>query len=286
MPTIRELRRRIRDVENVSRVTKAMQTIAASKMRRAQRDVVSGRPYSERMREVLADLAAQVAGEEGPTAPLLERRPLERTVMLLVTPDRGLCGGLVSNIVRAARDAIDRSESPVSVMAVGRKGQNFVGSGHGELASVLSVSDRPEPAETLPMARAIIKGYEAGEADRVLLAHARFVSIAVQEPVVRELLPVEPVEIEASRAVGYIYEPDAAAVLEALLPRYVEMEVHQAVLEAVASEHSARMVAMRNATDNALELVEDLTLEMNKARQAMITGELLDIVGGATAVSA
>ena len=286
MPTIRELRRRIRDVENVSRVTKAMQTIAASKMRRAQRDVVSGRPYSERMRAVLADLAAQVAGEEGPTAPLLERRPVERTAMLLVTPDRGLCGGLVSNIVRAAGDAIDRSESPVSVMAVGRKGQNFVGSGHGELMSALSVSDRPEPAETLLMARAIIEGYEARETDRVLLAHARFVSIAVQEPVVRELLPVEPVELERGRAVGYIYEPDAAAVLEALLPRYVEMEVHQAILEAVASEHSARMVAMRNATDNALELVEDLTLEMNKARQAMITGELLDIVGGATAVSA
>lgn len=286
MPTIRELRRRIRDVENVSRVTKAMQTIAASKMRRAQRQVVSGRPYSERIRAVLADLAAQAKVEDRLTVPMLERRPVERTLMLLVTPDRGLCGGLVSNVLRAAGEAIERSESPVRVIAVGRKGQSFVVGGHGELDMALSLGDRPELADTVPIAHTLINEYEAGNVDRVLLAHARFVSAAVQEPVVRELLPVEPAELEPGEDVGYIYEPDAAGVLDALLPRYVEMEVHQAVLEAVASEHSARMVAMRNATDNAVELVEDLTLEMNKARQAMITGELLDIVGGAAAVGA
>ncbi len=286
MPTIRELRRRIRDVENVSRVTKAMQTIAASKMRRAQQQVVNGRPYSERIRAVLADLAAQVRDADGPTAPMLERRPVERTAMLLVTPDRGLCGGLVSNILRAAGEAIERSESPVAVIAVGRKGQSFVAGGHGELDMALSMGDRPELADTAPIAQTIINEYEAGNVDRVLLAHARFVSAAAQEPVVRELLPIEPAELKPGEDVGYIYEPDAAGVLDALLPRYVEMEVHQAVLEAVASEHSARMVAMRNATDNALELVENLTLEMNKARQAMITGELLDIVGGAAAVGA
>ncbi len=286
MPTIRELRRRIRDVENVSRVTKAMQTIAASKMRRAQRQVVSGRPYSERIRAVLADLAAQAKVEDRLTVPMLERRPVERTTMLLITPDRGLCGGLVSNVLRAAGEAIERSESPVRVIAVGRKGQSFVVDGHGELDMALSLGDRPELADTVPIAHTIISGYEAGNVDRVLLTHARFVSAAVQEPVVRELLPVEPAELEPGEDVGYIYEPDAAGVLDALLPRYVEMEVHQAVLEAVASEHSARMVAMRNATDNAVELVEDLTLEMNKARQAMITGELLDIVGGAAAVGA
>ena len=286
MPTIRELRRRIRDVENVSRVTKAMQTIAASKMRRAQRQVVSGRPYSERIRAVLADLAAQAKVEDRLTVPMLERRPVERTLMLLVTPDRGLCGGLVSNILRAAREAIERSKSPVRVIAVGRKGQNFVAAGHGDLDMALSIGDRPELADTVPIAQTLINEYEAGNVDRVLLAHARFVSAAVQAPVVRELLPVEPAELAPGEDVGYIYEPDAAGVLDALLPRYVEMEVHQAVLEAVASEHSARMVAMRNATDNAVELVENLTLEMNKARQAMITGELLDIVGGAAAVGA
>lgn len=286
MPTIRELRRRIRDVENVSRVTKAMQTIAASKMRRAQREVVGGRPYSERIRVVLADLAAQVKGADRLSLPMLERRPVERTAMLLVTPDRGLCGGLVSNVLRAAGAAIERSEGPVRVIAVGRKGQSFVVGGHGELDMALSIGDRPEFADTVPIAQTLINEYEAGNVDRVLLAHARFVSAAVQEPVVRALLPVEPAELAPGEDVGYIYEPDAAGVLDALLPRYVEMEVHQAILEAVASEHSARMVAMRNATDNAVELVEDLTLEMNKARQAMITGELLDIVGGAAAVGA
>ena len=286
MATLRDLRRRIRDVENVSRVTKAMQTIAASKMRRAQRAVVSGRPYSERIRVVLANLAAQVQTPGGPRMPLLQRRPVERTAMLLITPDRGLCGGLVSNILRAAGDAIERSESPVGVIAVGRKGQNFVAGGRGELKEALSIGDRPALADTVPMAHMVISEYEAGNVDRVLLAHARFVSVAVQQAVVRELLPVEPAALEPGRDVGYIYEPEPASVLAALLPRYVEMEVHQAILEALASEHSARMVAMRNATDNALDLVEDLTLEMNKARQAMITADLLDIVGGAAAVGA
>jgi len=286
MATIRELRRRIRDVENVSRVTKAMQTIAASKMRRAQRLVVSGRPYSENLQAVLADVAAQVAGDESLTFPLLERRPVKRTLMLLVTPDRGLCGGMVSNMLRAAGEAIEESESPVDVIAAGRKGRNFVAGGRGDLKMELSIADPPAFENTVPIAHTLISEYEAGGADRVLLAYQRFVSVAVQEPVVRELLPVEPAALEPGEDVGYIYEPNAAAVLEALLPRYVETQVHQAVLEAAASEHSARMVAMRNATDNALELVDELTLEMNKARQAMITGELLDIVGGAAAVSA
>jgi len=285
MPTIRELRRRIRDVENVSRVTKAMQTIAASKLRRAQREVTAGRPYSERIRAVLANVAAQVRAVEGVRPPLLERRAAARTVMVLVTPDRGLCGALVANVLAAADEAIGRSEGPVRVLAVGRKGQSFVVRGHGELEAALSVGDRPAFADTVAIAQAVMAGYEAGEVDRVLLAYARFVSAAVQRPVVRELLPVEPAELEPGREVGYIYEPDAESVLAALLPRYVEMEVHQAVLEAAASEHAARMVAMRNATDNALELVEELTLEMNKARQAMITADLLDIVGGAAAVS-
>jgi len=285
MPSIRDLRRRIRDIENVSRVTRAMQTIAASKMRRAQRQVVNGRPYAERIRQVLADLVAQLEGTDAPKPPLLERRPAGQTTMLLITPDRGLCGGLVSNVLRSAEEEIRKSESPIAVIAIGRKGQSFVASGRGELEEALSVGDRPEFEDTAPIAHKIISAYQAGKTDRVLLAHARFVSVAVQQPEVRELLPVEPARLEPGRDVGYIFEPDAASVLRTLLPRYVEMEIHQAFLEAVASEHSARMVAMRNATDNALELVDELTLEMNKARQAMITGELLDIVGGAAAVS-
>jgi F-type H+-transporting ATPase subunit gamma len=286
MPSIRDLRRRIRDIENVSRVTRAMQTIAASKMRRAQRQVVSARPYSERLRSVLSDLVAQLEGENASLPPLLQRRPVQRTTIVLITPDRGLCGGLISNVLRAADEELHRSEGDIGIIAAGRKGQNYVRSRRLDMQNALSVGDRPELDETIPIAHSIIGAYQSGETDRVVTVFARFESVAVQQPEVRDLLPVEPAPLEPGADVGYIYEPDAVSVLDRLLPRYVEMELHQAFLEAAASEHSARMVAMRNATDNALELVEELTLEMNKARQAMITEELLDIVGGAAAVGA
>lgn len=285
----RELRRRIRSIKNTSQITKAMQLIAASKMRRAQEMVLSGRPYSDKITAVLADLAAQLKTLEetgdGPVVPLLEERTIKSTGMVLITPDRGLCGGLVANINRAAGEAIRGAGGPVAVVSVGRKGRTFVVRVGSDLkASFTGLGDRPSLEDTLQISNLVIKEFEERGVDRVWLAYSRFVSTALQTPTVETLIPVEPADLKAEEAVGYIYEPNPQAVLERLLPRYVQMKVYHAVLEAIASEHSARMVAMKNATDAANELVEDLRLELNKARQESITSEILDIVGGAAAV--
>lgn len=266
-----------------------MQLIAASKMRRAQEMVLSGRPYSDKITAVLADLAAQLKTLEetgdGPVVPLLEERTIKSTGMVLITPDRGLCGGLVANINRAAGEAIRGAGGPVAVVSVGRKGRTFVVRVGSDLkASFTGLGDRPSLEDTLQISNLVIKEFEERGVDRVWLAYSRFVSTALQTPTVETLIPVEPADLKAEEAVGYIYEPNPQAVLERLLPRYVQMKVYHAVLEAIASEHSARMVAMKNATDAANELVEDLRLELNKARQESITSEILDIVGGAAAV--
>ncbi|MEX0763097.1 MAG: ATP synthase F1 subunit gamma [Dehalococcoidia bacterium] len=293
MPSTRELRRRIRSVQNTAKVTKAMQLIAASKMRRAQQMVVNGRAYSEKMRDVMADLVAHIDFEEdAPSIPLLSNRPVEKTVMLLITPDRGLCGGLVSNMNRAAGEVIRSSDTPVSTVAIGRKGETFIIRTGQDLRATFSVSDRPSLEDTVSITRMLMDEYEEQNADRVLLAYPEFINAAVQRPVIRTLLPVEPAEAdpedsspaEEQADAEFIYEPDPAGVLGNIVPRYVETQVYHAILEAIASEHSARMVAMRNATDNANDLTEDLTLALNKARQETITAELLDIVGGVAAV--
>lgn len=274
---------------NTSQITKAMQLIAASKMRRAQEMVLSGRPYSDKITAVLADLAAQLKTLEesgdGPVVPLLEERTIKNTGMVLITPDRGLCGGLVANVSRAAGEAIRGADGPVTVVSVGRKGRTFVVRVGSDLkASFTGLGDRPSLEDTLQISNLVIKEFEERGVDRVWVAYSKFISTAVQTPTVETLIPVEPAELKAEEAVGYIYEPNPQAVLQRLLPRYVQMKVYHAVLEAIASEHSARMVAMKNATDAANELVEDLRLELNKARQESITSEILDIVGGAAAV--
>jgi F-type H+-transporting ATPase subunit gamma len=291
MPSTRELRRRIRSVDNTAQVTKAMQFIAASKMRRAQQMVLAGRPYSQRIQAVLADLVQTITSQDDElNIPLLDDRQVNRTSLLLITPDRGLCGALVGNIQRAAGEAIQKSESPVEVIAVGRKGENFVVRTGQILKASFSVGDRPTLDETVGISRMLMDEFENADADRVLIAYSEFVNIGVQRPVVKRLLPVEPPSDAPSGGPsdtsGFIYEPTPREVLLELVPRYVETLVYHTILEAIASEHSARMVAMQNATDNALELVDDLTLELNKARQEMITSELLDIIGGVAAVEA
>jgi F-type H+-transporting ATPase subunit gamma len=285
----RELRRRIRSVQNTSQITKAMQLIAASKMRRAQEMVLSGRPYAEKISEVLADLAAQLKTldetGDGPIVPLLEQRPVQKTAMVLITPDRGLCGGLVSNVNRAAGEAIRNSTGPVTIISVGRKGRAFVVRIGGDLKAVFTgIGDRPRLEDTLQISNLVIKEFEDRGVDRVVLAYSKFISTAQQTPIIESLIPVQPADLKPQEAVGYIYEPDAPAVLRRLLPRYVQMNVYHAILEAIASEHSARMVAMQNATDAANELVDELRLELNKARQESITSEILDIVGGVAGV--
>ena len=285
MPSVRDIRRRIRSVENTAKITKAMSMIAASKMRRAQEMAVQGRPYSERMRALLAHLAAQRQEDED-IHPLLRRRDVSRLTVVLITPDRGLTGGLHSKINREVGQFLLAQSAETRLVTLGRKGRDFmVRTGQNVQAVFTDIGDRPSLVDVTPAASIVIDDYTQGRVDAVYMAYADFVGTTVQRPVIEPLLPVVPAELPAQDAVGYIYEPTREEVLSDLLPRFVELELYHAVLEAVASEQSARMVAMRNATDNANEMVVDLTLEMNKARQESITKELLDIVGGAAAVS-
>ena len=285
MPSVRQIRRRIRSVENTAKITKAMSMIAASKMRRAQESALSGRPYSDRIQSLLSHLAAQPQDDEERMPALLRRREVNNIQVVVITPDRGLTGGLNSNINRAAAQFIVGQSAKVSVICVGRKGRDFmVRSGQDVRAVFTDMPDRPQLTDVTPITRLVIDAYTREETDAVYLAYADFVNTTLQRPVTQQLLPVEPADLRPQEAVGYIYEPFDLTVLSALLPRFVEMQTYHAVLEGIASEQSARMVAMRSATDNALSMAEDLTLEMNKVRQETITRELLDIVGGAAAV--
>ena len=285
MPSLRQIRRRIRSIENTGKVTKAMEMIAASRMRRAQASVLAGRPYSEKIQQVIANLAAQPTEDADSLQPLLETRPVNHIEIVHIAPDRGLCGGLHSSLNRRVAQFILEQQQPVSIIAVGRKGRDFmVRYGQDMKAVFINLGDRPTVADTTAISRMVIDDYTQGTADEVYLSYVEFVSTAVQLPVVRRLLPIEPAELAATERVGYIYEPDTPTVLGSLLPRFVEMQVYHALLELIASEQSARMVAMRHATESATEMVDDLTLVSNKVRQESITNELLDIVGGVAAL--
>ena len=285
MPSVRDIRRRIRSIENTGKVTNAMSLIAASKMRRAQNAVLQGRPYSEKIQEVIAHLAAQPADDEDTRQPLLQTRPVERVTVLIITPDRGLCGGLHANLNRRVGQFILDQPVPVEAVAVGRKGRDFmVRTGRDLRAVFTDLGETPVLADTTAISHILIDAYSNASADEVYLAYTRYVSTLNQTPVVQKLLPVTPSGLTGAERVGYIYEPNNLTVLQNLLPRFVEMEVYHALLEAIASEQSARMVAMRNATDNASQLGEDLTVVMNKLRQESITNELLDLIGGQVAL--
>jgi F-type H+-transporting ATPase subunit gamma len=289
VPNTRQIRQRIRSVTSTQRITSAMELIAAAKMRRAQQRVLASRPYSTRLLDLIADIVARQSGSGDEVHPLMQVREPNNIGLILITPDRGLCGGLNANLNRAAYNFGLEQEHPVSQISVGKKGNDFFSRrGRDIRAEFLNLGDFPEPIDTSPIARIVLEDYEAGRLDRVYLAYANFVNTAVQEPTIRQLLPVEPPaasENGASASLGdYEYEPDAATVLGGLLPRYVEMQIYQAALENAASEQSARMVAMRAATDAAGEMIDALTLEYNKARQETITKELLDLVGGVAAL--
>ena len=291
MARIREIRRRIRSVQNTAKITNALQLVAASKMRRAQERALAARPYAERLRDVLADLAAATHAEGDPEAahPLLRRRAIHETAVILVTPDRGLCGGLVGNLQRHTGEIVlsPQRRGEISLIPVGKKGLDYFARYRVPLrAEFTNIGDFPSLAETRIISRIAIDDYIKGAVDQVLLVYASFVSTVLQRPTTVQVLPVQPPPAaDTRREREYIFEPSPQDVLADLLPRYVEMQVYQAVLEAAASEQSARMVAMRNATDAANEMVDDLTLEYNKARQDQITRELLDIVGGVEAMA-
>ncbi|HEU4783053.1 MAG TPA: ATP synthase F1 subunit gamma [Ktedonobacterales bacterium] len=291
MATAREIRRRIRSVRNVAQITRAVQMVASSKMRRAQERVVASRPYSDELMRLVARLAKQASEEED--LPLMKSRPVRRVGVVVISPDRGLAGGLPGNINRRVaqlatdlRREVGNASLPISYVAVGRRGRDFLARTQQPLiAEFTNLGDQPAQVDVRAIGRIISDAYLNGDVDRVLLVYPKFVTTVVQTPTVIQLLPVEPPEeAETNGATPqYIYEPNAAEIFAALLPRYIETLIYEPLLENVASFYSAQMVAMKNATDNASDLVDDLTLTYNKARQTAITTQILEVVAGSNA---
>lgn len=281
MASRRDLKRRIQSIRNTSQITRAMQMVAAARMRKAQMRVEASRPYAEHINGIVADVTGRSGAD---THPLLAHREVRVADVVVVTPDRGLAGALVGNLNRETRRLVDSLGVPVRVVAVGRKGAGFAQrSGMNLISEFTGMGDTVSISDVGPIAQQVLSDYENGDADAVYLVYSRFVNTLRQEPTVVQLLPVEPPESEVSAP--WDYEPDnPQAVLSDLLPRYIEFTIYQAFLELLASFYSAQMIAMSNATDNANELIQDLTLLMNKARQAEITTEISEISGGAEAV--
>jgi F-type H+-transporting ATPase subunit gamma len=284
MASLRDIRRRIRSVRNTAQITRAMQMIAAARMRRAQERVLASRPYSEAVRIMLGELSQQRG--EGDVHPLLQVRPERRVAYVVYTSDRGLAGGLNSNTLRRAAEEILGHSTESEIVTLGRKAQDFFSRrGRRLLATFTGISERANYMDIVPAARVVMDAYTDQSVDAVYLIYPRFVSTLVQAPTVTQLLPLKPLE-EAGTPLEFIIEPNPEAILNALLPRYVEVQLYQTLLETSASEQSARLVAMRSATDNANELVQALTLSYNKARQAAITKEISEIAGAAEALAA
>ncbi len=280
----RILRRRIRSIQDTAKITKAMEMIAVAKMRRAQEQALAGRPYADKIKQVVAALA-MYSSAESPVHLLLQKREVKKIAIVHIATDRGLCGGLNANLDRTVANFIVGQKVPTTIVTVGRKGRDFMlRSGQSIAAEFSGMGDRPSLLDTLPISRVVIDEYTEGRVDAVYVAYPRFVSTMTQEPVVEPLIPVEPDITLAGKHLEFLFEPNPVYVLSELIPRFVQMEIYHAVLETVASEQSARMVAMRNATDNANELVDDLTVVLNKSRQESITKELLDITGGVEAM--
>jgi F-type H+-transporting ATPase subunit gamma len=282
MASQRDIRRRIGAVRNIKQITRAMQFVAASKLKRAQDATLSSRPYSEKLDEVIADLAAVLDAE---THPLLARRDEGKRLFVVVTTDRGLAGPLNTNTVRFALKEILEHPGDVAVVTVGRKGRDALRRARVPIvAHFAGFGDRPSFADVTPLTRLISDDFLAGTYARIDLVYPRFVSTLVQRPDLDQLLPIRPsADTHGIPGNQFIFEPNPASVLRQLLPRYVATRVYQAILETTASEMSSKMVAMKNATENAEELIEDLTLSYNKVRQANITREMIEIASGAQA---
>jgi F-type H+-transporting ATPase subunit gamma len=287
LPSFRDIVRRIDSIKNTQKITKAMQVVAATRLRKAQAAVQATRPYADKMIEVL-----QTVGERATEYkhPYLVRREGKRAVMILVTTDRGLCGAInVNNIRAATRYMNEHHTDQQRYVTLGRKGRDFLlRYRRNVIAEVSNLPDRPSQAQVLPAVTVALEEYAKGETDAVLLCYAKWISTMRQEPAIRVLIPAEIPKRESGQEgprADYIYEPEPEAVLDGLLPRYVETQVFQAVLENKASEYSAKMIAMQNATNAAGDLIDSLTLYANKVRQAGITTELMEIVSGAEAAS-
>ena len=284
---IREFKRRIRSVKNTQQITKAMKMVSAAKLRRAQEAAEASRPYNETLRDTLARLAAVTFDVQHPL--LAKREDVKKVGYEVITADRGLCGAYNTNIIRAANASIEADERKVEhgIIAVGRKARDFYRKRSGLDAEFVNLGDNISYADAREIGQYVINAYENEELDEVHLVYAKFVNVLRQVPTVTQLLPIVPPEKDEEEkeiVIDYLYEPSADEILLALLPRYIGSQIFNALLESKASEHGARMTAMGNATDNAAEIIDTLTLAMNKARQAAITDEILDIVGGAEAL--
>jgi F-type H+-transporting ATPase subunit gamma len=295
MPTAREVRLRIRSVKNIAQVTRALQAVSASKVRKAQQAVLNTRPYATKAWQVLAHIAGQPG--RGSLHPLLTNRSQVRNALVvLITGDRGLAGAYTTNIVRFTTQRFDDFPAPVRYITVGRKGRDLMLRRRKEiLAEFSNLPAAPSFADVSAIGRLAVDEFLNQHVDEVYLVYTDFINMARQVPAVKKLLPLEVSAAEEDRvmqfgqaahgpAASYIYEPGQAEILDEIIPRFTALQVYHAILESLASEHAARMVAMKNATDSATELADALQLEYNKARQQAITNEMLDIAGGAEAL--
>ncbi|HUW64781.1 MAG TPA: ATP synthase F1 subunit gamma [Spirochaetia bacterium] len=283
MASMRDLRRRIKGFKSTKQITKAMKAVSAAEMRRAQEHVMAARPYARRIRELLGRVAPSVAGFKHP---LLEVREPKKVAYVLVTADRGLCGGFNSNVIRKVSQEIKgKDKENVSLVTVGRKGRDFFRRrGYTIAAEYVRLGENIKVSQAHQISRFIVEKYTEAEFDEVYLVYSQFVNVLVQKPTVIKLLPAEPPAEGEQKKVDYIFEPSAEAVLTDLLPRYLETALFAALLESKAGEHSARMTAMDSATKNADDMIQRYTLTMNRIRQAMITKEISEIVGGSAAL--
>ncbi|AFQ46361.1 MULTISPECIES: ATP synthase F1 subunit gamma [Desulfosporosinus] len=280
MAGVRDIRRRIRSVRNMQQITKAMKMVSAAKLRKAQQKLSAARPYANQLQGVLERLA-QAPGDT--VHPLLVKRPVQKVVYVLITSDRGLCGGYNANLIRKTATLIAETPQDVKLVTVGRKGRDFFRRGKIEfLAEFVALGDEPSYSQAKEIAQEVVRIYEQGEADEVYLMYTEFVSAINSRPTQIKLLPIEKPEGKQSKQ--YIFEPSPDEILASLLPKYVETQVYRSILEGKASEQGARMSAMSSATDNAKDMIDRLSLAMNRARQAAITKEISEIVGGAAAL--
>ena len=285
MPSTRDIRRRIKSVKNTSQITKAMEKVAQAKMAKAQQAALAGRSYADLMNRVLAEVVTHAGDFDHP---FMESRGGDKRALILVTTDKGLCGALNTNLLRKVSDEFVTDNT--RVLSAGRKGAQHATRAGWDLAAEFSYGDPPTIGEARALAKMAVELFEDGEVDHVDIAFTNFINTITQKPEVQTLLPITKIKGVSAGVEGeetstdlpggtteFLFEPSAEGVLGELLPHYLNFQVHQILLENRASEHSARMVAMKNATDNANELIKDLTLEYNKLRQAAITNELLEI---------
>ena len=284
MPSLIDIRRRIRSVKNTQQITKAMKMVSAAKLRRAQDRVIASRPYAASLRKVLENVAAAVStGEQAGQHPLLAQRPEARILLILVTSDKGLAGAFNSNLIKGAQKFIaEHKESSVKLELIGRKGRDFFRKRYRNILDEhIGLAAKVRYSDTAAIGRTAMDLYSAEEIDAVYLLYNEFKSVAAQKLTIARVLPVEV--RERAERVDYIFQQPAAEMLSALLPRYVELELYRALLESTAAEHAARMTAMEAATSNAGDMIEKLTLYMNRVRQASITKEIIEVVSGAAA---